>query len=105
MAIQCFKFSTINSLLRVWVLMQNNEDRYRNISGSIHRSFANRLDDECRLSRSTDVKTDRILLELSSAGGDGGGELLFFGLMTKRIISPITTSAKSSIALRLVVRR
>jgi hypothetical protein len=45
------------------------------------------------------------LFELSSSGGGGDGALLFFGLMTKRMINPITTIAKSNIAFRLVVRR
>jgi hypothetical protein len=75
------------------------------MSGSIHLSLANRLDDECLLRRSTDAITVRILFELSSSGGGGDGALLFFGLMTKRMINPITTIAKSNIAFRLVVRR
>jgi len=76
---------------------------HRSISGSIHRSRANRLDKLCLLSRSINAIRDRILFEDSSAGG--GGALDRLGFTTNTIISPTTTSANNIMILRLVVRR
>lgn len=76
---------------------------HRNISGSIHRSRANRLAELCLLTRSTDANTDRILLEDSSAGA--GGALCRFGFTTRTTIIPTTMRNNSIIAFRLVVRR
>lgn len=79
---------------------------HRNISGSIQRSRANRLDELRLLSRSTNAKTERILLDDSSAGaGAGGGELCRFGFTTRTMIMPKTSRARRIIILRLVVRR
>lgn len=76
---------------------------HRSISGSIHRSLANRLDKLCLLSLSTDANRERILFEDSSSGGAGALDRL--GFTTNTIINPMTTSANRIIALRLVVRR
>lgn len=101
---------SISLLVEVLTLMPvlnsviHTREYHRNISGSIQRSRANRLDKRCLLPRSTDTNTERILFGDSSAGA-GGGELCRFGFTTRTMIMPKTSRASRIITLRLTERR